>query len=141
MLAQSWTKSAQIDVAHLLTSRYCRLGNPLVAVMAQDIPEKDWKLLRQLKPALLDRFCEQVLGQVAKIATTRTGTSHERYLKLYQLIKQKDRDIASAFDDHRRSNARLKLARIRSLGLLTEKEFAEFSEEIQSSLLSINSGS
>jgi len=63
------------------------------------------------------------------MAKDLTVESHERYLNLYQYVQKRDRILASAFDDQRRSNALLKLAAIYAQGLLTEEEFARFTEE------------
>jgi len=104
-----------------------------------EISEKDWKTLRRLTPRLLDRFCEKVLDEAAKISEASTQTSHVRYLKLYRYLKKQDRLLGSAFDDHRRSTAFFKLANIYSLGLFTEQEFAEFSEDTRDVVLSITS--
>jgi hypothetical protein len=97
--------------------------------MERTFPEKDWKLLRHLAPIALDRYCARVLEDVARITAAPGKTSHERYIKIYKLMRDRDRDLAFAFDDHRRSTAMTKLARIQVLGLLTEDELRGFSEE------------
>lgn len=97
--------------------------------------EKDWKLLQKLAPLALERFCGKVLRQAAGIANAPSGTSHERYLHLYKFIERQDQELASAFDDRRRSTALAKLARIYSLGLLTEEELGAFSEETRETIL------
>lgn len=97
--------------------------------MERQLPERDWKLLRQLAPVALERFCDRVLREATAIANTPARTSHERYLQLYRFLKEQDRDLASAFNDHRRSTALRKLAWIYSLRLLTEEELGAFSEE------------
>jgi len=94
-----------------------------------DPSERDWKLLRKLAPVALERFCERVLTEAARIANAPSQTSHVRYLELYRFLQAQDRDLASAFDDRRRSTALVKLAWICSLGLLTEEEYGGFSEE------------
>ncbi len=103
--------------------------------MDRHLPERDWKLLRQLAPVALERFCDRTLREATAIANAPAKTSHERYLQLYKFIEQQDQDLASAFDDHRRSTALLKLARIYSLGLLTEEELGAFSEETRETAL------
>jgi hypothetical protein len=103
--------------------------------MDHPLPEKDWKLLRQLAPIALERFCDRVLTEATAIASARGPTGHERYLKLYKLIERQDQELAAAFDDHRRSTALMKLARIYSLGLLTEEELGAFSEETRETAL------
>ena len=89
--------------------------------MFREIPERDWKLLKHLKPRLLDRFWETVLVEVAKIAKDSKHSSHERYLELFRYTREQDRIIASAFNGHRRSTALSKLSTIHSLGLLTDE--------------------
>ena len=106
--------------------------------MSRTIPEKDWKLLRQLRPQLLNRFCGKVLVEAARIANDSKSASHERYLQLYGYTREQDRILASPFDDHRRSNALIKLAIIHSLDLLTDAEFAKFSEETRRMISSFN---
>ena len=103
--------------------------------MERHLPEKDWKLLRQLAPVALERFCGRALREATAIAQAPGKTSHERYLELYRLMKEQDRDLASAFNDDRRSTALHKLARIYSLRLLTEDEFSAFSEETRETAL------
>lgn len=105
--------------------------------MEHHLPERDWKLLRKLAPLALERFCERVLSEAAAIVNARSQTSHERYLQLSKLIEAQDQDLAAAFDDHRRSMALWKLARIRSLGLLTEEELGAFSEPTRERVLSL----
>ena len=46
-------------------------------------------------------------------------------------MHEKNDDIAEAFDDHRRFTAVHRLAAMLSLGLLTDEEFAQLTEETQ----------
>ncbi len=97
--------------------------------MARQISEADWRILRRLEPIARNRFCDRVLTEVVGRATDATVGSHERYLAVYRLLEKHDRAMSGAFDDLRRSTAFLQLARMRSLGLVTEEEFARFSPE------------
>lgn len=56
---------------------------------------------------------------------------HERYLALFKLLQERDETVAWAFNDMRRSRAVERLARIHSLGLLTQEEFGRFRPEIR----------
>ena len=107
--------------------------------MTREIPERDWKTLRRLNRLLLDRFYQSVLDEAVRIGKGSPQTSHERYLNLYRYLKEQDRVLGDAFDDHRRSTALFKLANIYSLGLFTEEEFVEFSEDTREVILSITS--
>ena len=97
--------------------------------MHNQISETDWKLLRRLEPIALGRFCQAVLSEVALLASNSAKDSHARYLKLFKLIQERDEELGEAFNDMKRSMAYVKLARMRSLGLITDEEFAEFSEQ------------
>jgi hypothetical protein len=94
----------------------------------RDIPESDWKVLRQLHALALERFCQRVLSEVGQLASDATANPHERYLAVFDLIKRRNEELAYGFDDMRRSIALVRLAHIKSLGLLTPDEFCRFSE-------------
>src|SRR5437867_8709064 len=97
--------------------------------MLRVISESDWKLFRQLRPIALERFCERVLAEIDRIASDGSETSHERYLAVFKLIEQRDKELAGAFDDFRRSTALYQLACIHSQGLLTDEEMGRFTAE------------
>lgn len=99
--------------------------------MQREIPEKDWKIFRELRPMALDRFCQRVLVEVGRLSAEAGKNYHERYLAVYKLIEQRDKELGEAFDAMRRSTALLQLAIIRSRGLLEDEEFARFSPETQ----------
>jgi len=90
-------------------------------------PEKDWKVLRRLKPLALERLTRRILdGAQAIIASAEEGESHDTYLKLYKYIDDQDKEVAICFDDWRRSTAILTLTAWRARGLITEEEFQAF---------------
>ena len=97
----------------------------------RQIKESDWKIFRELHVVALERFCRRILDEVAAIVANgnETGSAHSHYLELYNLVKRRDREMANAFDELRRSTALLQLRIICAHGLLTPDEFARFSEE------------
>jgi adenine-specific DNA methylase len=99
--------------------------------MSNDIRESDWKIFREIHPVALARFCDRILAEVLRLAQDSSTNSHERYLLVFQLIGQRDADIAAAFNDFRRSTAIRQLAVMQSRDMLTEEEFARFSPEVQ----------
>jgi hypothetical protein len=99
--------------------------------MTRQILERDWKLMQQLKPALLDRLCQRALTEVAQVSARPDQSWHQRYLAVYKLMHDQDRQVANAFNDWSRSTALIRLTVIRSLELLTPEEFARFSPETQ----------
>jgi hypothetical protein len=94
-----------------------------------DIKESDWKVFRKLRETALERYCERVLEDVRRLIDKDTSSYHERYLKLWELIRDRDKTIAIAFNDPKRAQAILQLANIDAENLLTEDEFNQFSDE------------
>lgn len=96
--------------------------------------ESDWKLFRELRQIALDRFCQHVLDEVGQLIAGTDRGSHDRYLAVYRLLRDRDQRLADAFDDPRRSTALAQLARIQAEGLLTKAEFARFSDGARASV-------
>jgi hypothetical protein len=94
--------------------------------MPREIAEADWKVFRQLQPVALERFCQRVLSEAARLASQSDRGSHERYLALFDLLKRRDKEVADAFNNPRRSAALLQLALLRRHELLSDDEFARF---------------
>jgi len=88
-----------------------------------DIKESDWKVFRRLHSIALERYCQRVLEEVM-LAATCNDSYHDCYLKVYRLMQDRDRTIARAFDDLRRSTALVRLVNIISEGLLTDEELS-----------------
>ena len=102
--------------------------------MTRTIAEADWKVLRRVHPFALERFCERVLSEIEHITHVRSQSAHQRYLDIFKIIEQRDRQMASIFDDPKRSNALTMLARMRSEGLLMADEFSSLSQETRSAI-------
>jgi hypothetical protein len=97
--------------------------------VTRTIPEADWKIYRELNPLALQRLCERILAEV-RAETQKPGkTAHEKYLSVFNLVKRRDRDIARAFDDFRRSTALTQIGILHQMGLLTIEELNRFSPE------------
>jgi hypothetical protein len=96
----------------------------------KDINESDWKLFKRLRETALERFCERVLGEVAQIGSDDSKSKHERYLAIYRLMRERDKEIDPIFDYLRRSTAVQQLFAFRSRDLVTEQELRQFSPEL-----------
>jgi hypothetical protein len=96
-----------------------------------DRPESDWKLFRQLREVALERYCERLLEELRQTIADTSLTHHERYLRACRLLRERDRDLAHAFDDVRRSRMIQQLTAIQALGLLTPAELDRFSVEVR----------
>jgi hypothetical protein len=95
----------------------------------RDIAEADWKKFRHVHKLALDRFCQRVLDDVGRLTAESNKSNHERYLAIYALVRQRDSELASRFNDVRRSTALMMLTLLRKDGLITDEEFAQFSED------------
>jgi hypothetical protein len=96
-------------------------------------PEHDWRLLRSLHDAALDRYCARVLEECGAVMQDADSSAHDRYLRLFRLIKERDERIVAAFDDLRRSTAIQRLAAMINLGVITDVELAQFSQATRES--------
>ena len=98
------------------------------------IPESDWKIFSELRLLALERFSQHVLDECQQICGGKTPTAHERYGELDGLLQRRDREMAEAFDDFRRSTADICLGIIWRHGLLTDMEMSRFSLETRSAV-------
>jgi hypothetical protein len=95
-----------------------------------DITESDWKKFRPLRERALEQFCGRVLDDVARIGSDQTKSRHERYVAIYQLARERDKDIEHIFGHLRRSTAVMQICLFRLHGLITDDEVRQFSREI-----------
>ena len=100
--------------------------------MSADLPETDWKAFRKLREVALERLCERILAEVGRIASDTKRTPHTRYLAAYELIQERDDQIARAFNNPRRSVAVAQLAAMMSLDLISQEELQSFTPRTQS---------
>lgn len=103
--------------------------------MSGDFPEQDWRVLRDLKPALLDRLCVRIMDECRAVMDDGTRTAHERYLKLFKTLRRRDEELSMAFDDMRRSRALWRLAWMRHLKLFRDDEWERLSPKTRDTVL------
>jgi hypothetical protein len=95
------------------------------------IPESDWTTFKRVRLLALERFSQRVLDDCQRICCDESLSAHERYRALYALLEDRDREMSAAFDDFRRSTARLCLKLMRRQGVVTDEEMMAFSPEVQ----------
>ncbi|WP_248916757.1 hypothetical protein [Pseudomonas moorei] len=93
--------------------------------------ESDWKKFKELYKIALDRFCLRVLAEAETIAEHDALSPHARYRTLYQLMRDRDKDIVRTFDHYSRSSALMALETMVSHDLLTDAELSVLSDEAQ----------
>src|ERR1700730_3833961 len=96
--------------------------------MSGAIPGGDWRGVRSLDPIWIVRFSKRVNGELLRALSDDSRDAYEQYLAAYKLMHKRDKEIASAFNDFRRSTAIFQIAIIRKLGVITDEELGRFSE-------------
>jgi hypothetical protein len=72
-----------------------------------------------------------VLTDIERINSTPGKKAHARYLEIFQVIEEQDKEIEWIFNDLTRSNAMEHLCAMHTRGLLAESEFALLSQVTQ----------
>jgi hypothetical protein len=99
--------------------------------------ESEWKKFKKLKGLCLERFCDGVLNEATNICKSDEKTAHKRYGDLYKLIRDKDKELAKAFDGLSRSKAFIQLMMMYRMGLVEEKQLDEFEDETKNAIRDI----
>lgn len=94
------------------------------------IKESDWKIFKKLKERAIDLFCSRALEEFEEVIINKEEHVHNRYLLLYKLVRNRDKQMQLIFGDHSRSKAPLQLLAIRGEGLADEKLLNKLSEEL-----------
>ena len=93
--------------------------------------ESDWKIFKTIKDIALEKYCTLVLDESQDVISKQDENVHNKYLLLYKLLQNRDKQMALLFDGHRRSKAWLQLIAIRSEGLADETLLAKLSDEFR----------
>jgi hypothetical protein len=96
-----------------------------------NFPEADWKYMRALKSTLVERLCERINQTTLSILNDPAKTAYERYLDIFEKTQKDDMDVASAFDDWRRSTIFTRIMDIHRQGLFTDGDLQGFTQETQ----------
>lgn len=92
--------------------------------------ESDWQIFKKIKELALERFCAEALADFEEAIAKDDLSNHERYLYLYKLVENSDKQLSILFDGHSRSKAQLQLALIRSEGLVEDHELGGLSDDL-----------
>ena len=106
--------------------------------MPLEMPESDWKRLREFYKSALERFCQITLSEISELNTGIPLSYHQRYLEVYKLIDSKDKELGDIFNDNLRRSRAVELAlMLRRESLMTDAEFEQFSGQTQNLLNSL----
>lgn len=93
--------------------------------------ESDWKIFKAIKEIALEKYCTLVLNESQDVISMQDEHVHNKYLLLYKLLHNRDKQMSLLFDGHSRSRAWLQLIAIRSKGLADETLLAKLSDEFR----------
>ena len=102
--------------------------------MHDEIKKSDWKRFKKVQQDALQRICKRILDEARGLADDQSKTYHERYLAVFQLIREGDKDIATGFDDLSRSRMLNQLAFMVSQDLVDSETIEQFSDDVQQKL-------
>lgn len=95
------------------------------------IPESDWKKFKPLRDKALARLCDRILAEVESTTADDALSSHEKYLKIYSLVEDRDEELGRIFNGYSRSRMLSQLAMMQTYELLEPEELECFSESTQ----------
>lgn len=105
--------------------------------MSGNFPESDWKTFKRIHAAALQRYSQRKLEDLAKVATAEARTPQERLLDAFNFAKRTQREMASIFDDYRRSTAFMQLFIMHSKKLIEPDEWSTLTEATRDSVKQI----
>lgn len=97
--------------------------------MTGGVPERDWRIFRKVRDDALHRLSQRVLDDLARMCADRSISAHERYLEVWRFLRERDREIATAFDYLSRSRMVQHLAAMIVLELLKPDDLSAMSWE------------
>jgi hypothetical protein len=92
--------------------------------------ESDWKIFQRIKERAIELYCGSALEEFGEVIKDEGEHVHNRYLLLYKLVQNSDKQMRLLFDDHSRSKAFLQLLAIRGEGLADEALLSKVSDEL-----------
>lgn len=86
---------------------------------------------------MLSILCSRINMQTREILDDASLSDHQRFLKIYDHIRQSNNIVADCFDDWRRSNIELKLLHLRMNRILTDEHMRGMSDGLQSRIRNV----
>ncbi|GAB1261006.1 hypothetical protein [Aurantivibrio plasticivorans] len=95
-----------------------------------DITEADWKIFKSIREKAIETYCQRCLAEYQEIID-RNESAHNRYLLMYRIVENLDKQMELIFQNLSRSKAILELIAIRGEGLADEALVSKLSPELQ----------
>ena len=93
--------------------------------------ELDWKVFTDIKDKAIEKYCTLALEESKEVISDQKEHVHNRYLLLYKLLQNRNKQMSLLFDGHSRSKAWIQLIAIRNEGLADEVLLSKLSDEFR----------
>ena len=93
--------------------------------------ELDWKVFTDIKDKAIEKYCTLALEESKEVISDQKEHVHNRYLLLYKLLQNRNKQMSLLFDGHSRSKAWIQLIAIRNEGLADEALLSKLSDEFR----------
>ncbi len=103
--------------------------------MPLEFSENDWKVLRDLREELIDKFCDETLQRVQKLVSEKKDGNLKTYQKVYRYVEKREHILVDKLNDFRRSNAIRKIFGLYQIGLLDDQDLSKFSDSLRSIIM------
>jgi hypothetical protein len=101
---------------------------------SNQMKESEWKKFKRLKEICLERYCNAVIEEAQVVCKFEGKSNHERYIELYQLMRNRDKELGKAFNGLSRGQAHVQLMMMYRMGLVKENELDEFEPETKDNI-------
>ena len=91
--------------------------------------ESDWKIFKEIKKKAIEAYCKQSLEEFTEIIEDENEHFHNRFLLIYKLAKNRDKQMNLIFDYDSRSKASIQLLLIRGEGLADNQLLKKLSND------------
>lgn len=98
------------------------------------IPERDWKVFKRQHLEFHERFVVAELEKLKDLLENRAMSPISRFEALAAAIRTSSKRESDLFSGYRRSTAVLQILKWMNAGLISEKEFLEYSAEVRDRL-------
>jgi len=99
--------------------------------MSLGIKESDWKRFKEVHQIAMERFDQKCLQEAEYHLTDKAKSATERFFEVRDIMRDRNKQRATLFDDYRRSTAWMQIAFMRAHKLITDEEMLRFSEDLQ----------
>jgi hypothetical protein len=99
-----------------------------------EFPEHDWKVFKKLQVQAHFRYAQRALDEAGRILADQAKDPYERFDALAKLMREREEEFNGSLTDHRRSAAFYVTSIFYRLGLVTDQELEQFTDQTQQSV-------